>query len=206
MNLVIIGAGGLAREVYDLAMVCYGHLPEFKIKGFLSDDHTNIASLGYCSSKNLYYHGVKFHLLGKHQKDTLPTPCYLKVTTANIHDLTAIKMDLYKFKDSIIIGDKAYSDKSTKNMLKEIGTEIHTPIKLSRSKKILDDSEKLYSKIVSSFRQSIEIIFSWINVKTGIQEASKVRSSKGLHVHIYGRFSAALFAYLFKYDKYIFNS
>lgn len=47
MNLVIIGAGGLAREVYDLAMVCYGHLPEFKIKGFLSDDHTNIASLGY---------------------------------------------------------------------------------------------------------------------------------------------------------------
>ena len=49
MNLVIIGAGGLAREVYDLAMVCYGHLPDFKIKGFLSGDPTNIEDLGYPS-------------------------------------------------------------------------------------------------------------------------------------------------------------
>lgn len=49
MNLVIIGAGGLAREVYDLAMVCYGHLPDFKIKGFLSEDPTNIEDLGYPS-------------------------------------------------------------------------------------------------------------------------------------------------------------
>jgi sugar O-acyltransferase (sialic acid O-acetyltransferase NeuD family) len=29
MNLVIIGASGLAREVFDLAHVCYGHLPHF---------------------------------------------------------------------------------------------------------------------------------------------------------------------------------
>jgi Transposase DDE domain len=166
----------------------------------------DIASIGYCSSKNLFYHGVKFHLLGKYQKETLATPFYLKVTAANIHDLTAIQKDLYKFKNSIIIGDKAYSDKDTKSMLKKIGTEIHTPIKLSRSKKELDNNEILYSKIVSSFRQSIEIIFSWIDVKTGIQEASKVRSSKGLHVHVYGRFSAVLFEYLFKKNKYIFNS
>jgi sugar O-acyltransferase (sialic acid O-acetyltransferase NeuD family) len=47
MNLIIIGAGGLAREAYDLAIVCYGHLPDFKIKGFLSEDKTNIEELGY---------------------------------------------------------------------------------------------------------------------------------------------------------------
>lgn len=47
MNLVIIGAGGLAREIYDLAIICHGNNPEFKIKGFLSDDLTNIESLGY---------------------------------------------------------------------------------------------------------------------------------------------------------------
>lgn len=38
MNLVIIGASGLAREVYDLAMACYGKDPDFKVKGFISND------------------------------------------------------------------------------------------------------------------------------------------------------------------------
>jgi sugar O-acyltransferase (sialic acid O-acetyltransferase NeuD family) len=47
MNLVIIGGGGLAREIYDLALVCYGHLPDFKIKGFLSIEQTNVEELGY---------------------------------------------------------------------------------------------------------------------------------------------------------------
>jgi sugar O-acyltransferase (sialic acid O-acetyltransferase NeuD family) len=47
MNLVIIGASGLAREVYDLANTCYGNNPNFKIKGFLSDGPSNIEEMGY---------------------------------------------------------------------------------------------------------------------------------------------------------------
>jgi len=47
MNLVIIGASGLAREVYDLALTCYGDNPEFKVKGFLSDGPSTIESMGY---------------------------------------------------------------------------------------------------------------------------------------------------------------
>lgn len=47
MNLVIIGASGLAREVFDLAHICYGHLPNFNVKGFLSDEPSNISDLGY---------------------------------------------------------------------------------------------------------------------------------------------------------------
>lgn len=47
MNLVIIGASGLAREVFDLAHICYGHLPNFNVKGFLSDGPSNISDLGY---------------------------------------------------------------------------------------------------------------------------------------------------------------
>ena len=38
MNLVIIGAGGLAREVYDLANLCYENNPDFKIKGFIANE------------------------------------------------------------------------------------------------------------------------------------------------------------------------
>jgi sugar O-acyltransferase (sialic acid O-acetyltransferase NeuD family) len=46
-NLVILGAGGLAREVYDLANYCYGSDPDFKIRGFLSDGPSIIESFGY---------------------------------------------------------------------------------------------------------------------------------------------------------------
>ena len=46
-NLVIIGAGGFAREVYDMAIYCYGGDENFSVKGFLSDNESNIESLGY---------------------------------------------------------------------------------------------------------------------------------------------------------------
>jgi len=42
-------------------------------------------------------------------------------------------------------------------------------------------------KSVSRIRQPIESLFNWIQEKTDIQVASKVRSSKGLMVHIFGR-------------------
>ncbi len=46
-NLVIIGAGGFAREVFDLANYCYGSDTDFSIKGFLSDNPSSIEELGY---------------------------------------------------------------------------------------------------------------------------------------------------------------
>ena len=46
-QLVIIGASGFAREMFDLANVCYGHNPDFRIKGFLSDNPSNIEEMGY---------------------------------------------------------------------------------------------------------------------------------------------------------------
>lgn len=47
MNLVIIGAGGLAREVYDLAMVCFANKPDFNVKGFLSRESSEDFKKGY---------------------------------------------------------------------------------------------------------------------------------------------------------------
>ena len=46
-NLIIIGASGFAREIYDLAITCYGNDPDFKIKGFLSDSPSDIQEMGY---------------------------------------------------------------------------------------------------------------------------------------------------------------
>src|SRR6185437_11874 len=114
-----------------------------------------------------------------------------------VHDLTAMKEHFFELHRIKILGDKAYCDKVTKKKLLQEGIEIHTPIKFSKNKKFLDANDKLYSKIVSSFRQSIEIFFNWLIESSGIQIASKVRSTKGLFVHVFGRFSACLFKFKF---------
>jgi hypothetical protein len=139
----------------------------------------DISSIGYCSSKETYYYGLKLHLIATFRNKKLATPKLFKVTKASIHDLTSIKEDLLTLKDTKILADKAYIDKKTKRKLSLIGSEIHTPIKYSKSKKELSYDEKVYSKIVSSFRESIEILFNWLIETSGIQIASKVRSTKG---------------------------
>ncbi|HUX55335.1 MAG TPA: hypothetical protein VMV77_00045 [Bacteroidales bacterium] len=57
----------------------------------------------------------------------------------------------------------------------------------------------LYSTDVSKIRQPNEALFNWLIEKTDIQRASKVRSTKGLIVHVFGRIAAS---YIFL----IFNS
>jgi sugar O-acyltransferase (sialic acid O-acetyltransferase NeuD family) len=37
-NLIIIGAGGMGREIFNLATLCKGFNSEYKIKGFLDDN------------------------------------------------------------------------------------------------------------------------------------------------------------------------
>ncbi len=52
-------------------------------------------------------------------------------------------------------------------------------------------AEDLYSTAVSVVRQPIEALFSWLLAKVQIQTASKVRSTKGLLLHIFGKLTAA---------------
>ena len=79
-----------------------------------------------------------------------------------------------------------------------------TPVKAVKNKpeclKFMDKAfDDLYSTAVSKIRQPIESLFNWLIEKTDIQRASKVRSTKGLLIHIFGRIAAA-FTFL------IFNS
>jgi hypothetical protein len=70
-----------------------------------------------------------------------------------------------------------------------------TPIKLKKGEpENLRQFDKayndLYSRDVSAVRQPIEAFFNAIIEKTDIQRASKVRSSKGLLVHLFGKIAA----------------
>lgn len=150
------------------------------------------ANFGYCASKKLFYWGVKFHLFADYVDNALPNPRLLNITGAKEHDLTAIKNLFTEFKNCKIIGDKAYCDGESEEIMAANNGELHTPYKLTKTKKELTEHEALYTKIINSFRQSIEIFFSWIIKITGIQDGSKIRSERGLGVHVFGRFAAAM--------------
>ncbi len=68
-----------------------------------------------------------------------------------------------------------------------------TPVKKPKSQVHLNAADAWLSRAVSRVRQPIESLFNWIEEKTGIEMASKVRSSQGLLVHVFGRLAAAMF-------------
>jgi hypothetical protein len=90
------------------------------------------------------------------------------------------------------------------NMEKTYNSRILTPVKAVKCQpELIKQWDKaandLYSKAVSSIRQSIESLFNWIIEKTDIQRASKVRSTKGLLVHVFGRIAVAFIFLVFNF-------
>ena len=69
---------------------------------------------------------------------------------------------------------------------------LFTPVKKKKGQEHLDAADSLLSTAISRVRQPIESFFNWVQEKTGLQMASKVRSYEGLIVHTFGRLAAAL--------------
>ena len=134
-----------------------------------------ITDKGYNSTKGFYYYGLKLHALGFRRIGKLPHPEQILFTAASVNDLS-----LYK---------QAWS-------------EMLTPVKGVKGmsevlKKFDRAANDLYSKAVSRVRQPIESLFNWLIEKSDIQKASKVRSTKGLLVHAYGRLAVAFINLIF---------
>ena len=162
----------------------------------------DIVDKGYCSTKNMYYYGLKLHLLGFRRKGTIPFPELLSLSAASENDLTIFKLffDPYIYHktvwgDKIYIDDEFFSDRE-----KTQNYRIITPVKLLKGEPdVLRQRDKaandLFSAAVSAVRQPVESFFNWINDKTNIQNACKVRSTTGLMVHMFAKIAAA-FIYL----------
>jgi hypothetical protein len=168
----------------------------------------DIANKGYCSSKNLYFYGVKLHVVAFSRPGTLPVPELAGLSPGSANDLTVLREALPVVSGSELVGDKAYVNRTLRaQMIKEQTLEIVAPIKKAKLKKAkikkakgqprLSAADRLYSELVSRIRQPIESLFSWIEEKTGIQATSRVRSTRGLMVHVFGRFAAAIFLLAF---------
>jgi Transposase DDE domain len=155
------------------------------------------ANKGYCASKGIWYYGVKVHISGIGRRRTLPLPEYIGVTPASDHDLTAFRQIAMCLGNCELFADMAYIDALEKELLKEQGTEVHTPVKKKRGQKRLGLFDRILSTAVSRVRQPIESLFNWLQEKTDIQSGSKIRSYNGLMVHVFGRLAAAMFLMVF---------
>jgi hypothetical protein len=156
-----------------------------------------IADCGYCASKKLYYYGLKLHLLGIRQPGTLPHPEYLELTPARPHDITVLEAILSYLWYGELYADKAYVSEVLEFLLEQQQMILQTPPKKANGQEKLRMFEQLWATSVSRIRQPIESFFNWLEEKTGIQMASKVRSLNGLLVHVYGRLTAAMYLLAF---------
>jgi hypothetical protein len=91
-----------------------------------------------------------------------------------------------------VYADKAYIDEALSNLLAHQGSPLNTPVKKEKGQKELLLFQSALSTLVSQVRQPIESLFNWIQEKTGIQVAFKVRSFQGLMVHVFGKIAAAM--------------
>ncbi|MGB0883624.1 MAG: hypothetical protein ACPGTG_02790 [Flavobacteriales bacterium] len=87
-------------------------------------------------------------------------------------------------------------------MKRHFNSEMLTPVKKTKGmnevlKQFDRAADDLYSRAVSKIRQPIEALFSWLIEKADIQKASRVRSTKGLTLHAYGRLAAAFINLIF---------
>ena len=134
-----------------------------------------ITSKGYCSTKNMYYYGMKLHVVGHRRKKTLPFPEIIALTDASENDLTVFKRECMPYlQGKTIFGDKIYNDLSYFN--DACPTTMLTPFKQVKGEaEVIRQREKaardLLSTAVSNVRQPIEAFFNWLNEKTEIQRA-----------------------------------
>ena len=153
-----------------------------------------LCSKGYCASKDMWYYGVKLHTVGQCNYKSMPTPAMMTISKASEHDLPVMKEMLADATNIRFFGDTAFADKDWQFlMLREKNVEILTPIKRKKGQKKLSFWDGLYSASVSSIKQAIESFNNWIDQKTNIQKASKVRSSAGLLSFIFARVACAIF-------------
>jgi hypothetical protein len=153
-----------------------------------------LCNKGYCSSKQMYYYGLKLHVAGIVRPCTLPMPETSWITGAGENDLTAARPVFERLSNCKIYADKIYADTDLNDgMQANQNSIILTPVKKHKGQKIVDAADDTYSYLVSKVRQPIESFFNWLIEKTQIQFAQRVRSEKGLLVHIWGKFAAALF-------------
>lgn len=155
-----------------------------------------LTAKGYCSTKKLHYYGVKLHAMALKVPKTLPCPKLTLFSPADVHDLSALRPHLEQLNVPAVL-DKAYCDADLAEEVNKRGGCLLTPEKQKKGEgQAIRQYETAYRQLlgtaIAKIRQPIESLFAWIQEKTNIQAASKVRSEKGLLLHLFAKMTAAL--------------
>ena len=73
--------------------------------------------VGYCSSKDTFYHGVKLHAVAEQRGGQLPLLTRAGLTSGSENDLQALRRVLPEITGGVLCGDKAYCDGPLKEQL-----------------------------------------------------------------------------------------
>ncbi len=157
-----------------------------------------VADIGFCAAKKTWFHGVRLHCIAQRRAGLLPLPAQVWLCEASHHDSKAFIEQQPEVPATELFGDLAYPTPEIIAHLKEQQTRLVAPQKKAKGKELTDD-EKYYNRLVRRIRQPIESLFNWIQEKTGIQRASKVRSTDALMIHCWGKLAVAYFLLVFNY-------
>ena len=156
------------------------------------------ADIGYSAAKKTYFHGIRLHTVAERRFGQLPSPTQIWLCEASAYDLIAAKEQRFSLPDTTLIAVLAYPEPDFKQTLLEQNTRLYTGGKKPKGAD-LTKFEKYHNRLISNFHQPIESLFNWINEKTQIQKASKVRSTNGLMLHCWGKLAVAFFLLVFNY-------
>lgn len=157
-----------------------------------------VADIGFCAAKKTRFHGVRLHLIAQRRASRLPLPQQVWLCAASHHDSKAFIEQQPELLPTELFGDLAYPTPEIVTHLKEQHARLITPQKKPKGKE-LTKGESYYNRLVRRIRQPIESLFNWIEEKTGIQKASKVRSTDALLIHCWGKLAVAFFLLVFNY-------
>ncbi|MEJ7710264.1 MAG: transposase [Pyrinomonadaceae bacterium] len=158
-----------------------------------------LANVGFCAAKKTRFHGVRLHVIAQRRQGRLPLPAQVWLCEASHHDSKAFLEQQPKLPETSLFGDLAYPTPEIVAHLKEQQTRLITPHKKPKGAE-LSDEQKYYNRLVRGIRQPVESLFNWIQEKTQIQKASKVRSTDALLIHCWGKLAVAFFLLVFYYQ------
>lgn len=157
-----------------------------------------IADIGFCAAKKTRFHGVRLHCLAQRRVGRLPLPSQVWLCGASHHDSKAFIQQQPDLPMTELFGDLAYPTPEIIAHLQQQHTRLVAPQKKPKGTELTND-EKYYNRLVRRIRQPIESLFNWIQEKTQIQRASKVRSTDALLIHCWGKLAVAFFLLVFNY-------
>jgi len=156
-------------------------------------------SKGYCAAKKKYYIGAKVEILAAPRPGQLPMLGGYFIATAKTHDLKIAQNTLADLTGVVLYGDKAFVDQSFQLELFENYSQLIVPVKKKKNAPPLGLFDEAFNSLHASMRQPIESLIAWLNNKTRIEDASKIRSVNGLFAQVALKMIAALLLLIFNF-------